>query len=475
MASKTPPSPPEKAPSKLPDASVLATLSSFGGSLADMAINESAASATKKKAQNVFDDYLAKAMAEYETKAREVIADTAGMDHHEVMAKLEQMGKAIEEEFTGGLDAMDKDIATHYLDKMKYGVAGSDGTWSSNYWRYMCNTHPILSIFLADKRNLARSKMNNFLVFFNKTALSFLLSVVLALTTSSSYQQIGITVIITVPFGLLVDGLATCEPCHRRNRCVKWSHILGSCMLWFLFPFAVGMFLAGSLVLDAVNAPNIAGNFVLSVALDQLMPFYLGIFNWLVVDWEGFLVFPTINVCGHLFPPKKIFPILGLFPVRMALGTYCLCEKTYEQYRVEFMTKFPYRIAVDKPVFVKQKGNNLLASLMSRSFSTLPRDLSQTLPKDPSQNISAAAMMGSSGYQSVAADAEGTNIDSVALAELKESEGESESYKEVPSKDVDIERGDVEMIAKGAERVETDTTDSPAEKEVIAVGDDNKV
>ncbi len=51
------------------------------------------------------------------------------------------------------LPQIEADIANHYIGGLKYGMAGSDGSCTSNYIWYMTNNHDVLSIFFADQRN----------------------------------------------------------------------------------------------------------------------------------------------------------------------------------------------------------------------------------------------------------------------------------------------------------------------------------
>lgn len=64
--------------------------------------------------------------------------------------------KAIANISNVALQKIDNDalnVKNHFLEGIKYGMKGSNGTWSSNYYRHSLNNHPLLSLFFADKEN----------------------------------------------------------------------------------------------------------------------------------------------------------------------------------------------------------------------------------------------------------------------------------------------------------------------------------
>mmetsp|Transcript_21434 Transcript_21434/g.31053 ORF Transcript_21434/g.31053 Transcript_21434/m.31053 type:complete len:333 (+) Transcript_21434:80-1078(+) len=262
---------------------------------------------------------------------------------------VQNSAEGVMNDLVGRLDQLDSEIANHYLDGLKYGLAGSDGSFMSNYTRYYCNHHEILAIFCADKRN-PYSKTRRFLSIWSKSALSFMLLAVFKTTNGlSNLAQVVIVVLVMSPFGLLIEGLSTCAPCHRANYCVLWGRRLGAFFLWIIALFTLVAVILGVFLLSTnrVDLWTFVLDFLVSILLDQLSPIYLGIFNWLLQSWGGMLCLPQFYCCGH-YLPSKFLPILTTFPVQFLLGLYHLGESTYAEDKELFEKQYPDRVAVDK-------------------------------------------------------------------------------------------------------------------------------
>lgn len=224
-----------------------------------------------------------------------------------------------------GLEISESEIANHYLDGLKYGLAGSNGTCFSNYFRYYSNHHELLSICCADRRN-PYNKVNHLLTFWSKSSLSFLLVTIFVYFHYKSIYEFLIILMIMSPYGYFIDSLATCAICYRYNYCIKCCGHIG---FFFLILFSVINILAMILgiyilIQTKPNASHIITQFLLSILFDQLQPLYLGIFNWILHSWEGFLCLPQVSCCGSSPCPPRYYPLLGIFPIKLILESYSL-------------------------------------------------------------------------------------------------------------------------------------------------------
>jgi hypothetical protein len=53
-----------------------------------------------------------------------------------------------------GLEISESEIANHYLDGQKYGLAGSDGSCWSNYFRYYQSTRAVVYLLCRSKKSI---------------------------------------------------------------------------------------------------------------------------------------------------------------------------------------------------------------------------------------------------------------------------------------------------------------------------------
>ena len=179
-----------------------------------------------------------------------------------------------------GLDQQEKEISNHYLDHMRYGLAGSDGSCLSNYIKYHQNNHELLGICYADPRN-PYNKRNRFLSFFSKVSLSFLLFAIFSEINYPYYLEVIIVVAILSPYGYFIDAISTCSFFYRHNFLVKTFHSLGCFILFLIFILNIFNLILGIVLLFYYKPTSIAilGQFLLSILFDQLKPLYFDIFN----------------------------------------------------------------------------------------------------------------------------------------------------------------------------------------------------
>lgn len=292
-----------------------------------------------------------------------------------------------------GLDELEVQVADHYISLAKYGLAGTDGTKVSNYRAYVSNHHEIISICYANNKN-PLSRTTRFFSLWNKTSLSFFLSVIFALLyvpRSSTYAEYEISILISLtltPYSMLLNALATCALCHRKNTCVKAAHKCGSFLLAVFFVCSLGLIVTGLVLVilcnkgadfchDGTKRYVVIENFFLSLFMDALYPLILGKANFCVYSWSGVLCCPIVachcpkSISSFIAPcckeeSKKVgdetedelflckFPskysylsMLTFFPIRFVLNMYYLAESTYEDDKVSFQSQYPDRIAID--------------------------------------------------------------------------------------------------------------------------------
>ena len=262
------------------------------------------------------------------------------VDHGARFARTAAM--AVGMDLVSGLEKLEAEIADHYLSGSKYGLAGSNGSFSANYRRHLFNNHDILSICCADKRN-PYNKINRLYALWNKVTLSFFLAALfLADATNTELDKIEsnqaaqdsltslFIFLIIAPYGYIIDSLATCWLCHGYNFCVKWSHRCG-CFTLLVMSFAGLLFLAaGIAILIAVphsttSTRHFVWTFVESNLYDQVSPIIFGIWNWILVSWKGVFCLPTCYCycccccCGMNCPPKAVSVLSSSWLVACAI------------------------------------------------------------------------------------------------------------------------------------------------------------
>ena len=306
--------------------------------------------------------------------------------------------------------------------------AGSDGTMWSNYKKHNANHHKGLAVCCSDVRN-PYNKKSRFISLWNKICLAFLLSIIFAAFSDpqSFWKEIFESVVIAcilTPYGLILDALAKCSYCHRKNVCVAAARYCGSCALTFFFVLSIINIVGGLVILfchedsacsvsQADGMKNFIIYFFLSLVLNQVLPLMTGSLNWIFYTWSGCLCCPQCRcVCSRRFycwfcclcnadenytsdddssknrflcicPVKYSFcSLLTFFPVRKLLNIYKLAESTYEDDRQLFQEKYPGRISVDDIGCVNQFAEAVLKQGHECAEST-------TLEQSPLHNESA--------------------------------------------------------------------------------------
>lgn len=184
----------------------------------------------------------------------------------------------------------------------------------------------------------------------SKASVSFFLLALFATRyTINNMVQIIVTVVIMVPLGLLLDALAKCDMCHRSNLCVNASRTCGGGILTLIGLVCILFAAAGVYLIEKAPIPlrGFLTNFAITLALEELQPLYMGIWNWLLLSWKGFLCFPQCRCCGRTIPSQSVVPLLGLFPIKFLLNLYEMGESTYYEDKNIFLEKYPNRKAID--------------------------------------------------------------------------------------------------------------------------------
>jgi hypothetical protein len=259
-----------------------------------------------------------------------------------------------------GRSVKDAEIANHYNSKLKYGVAGSSGTLWSNYYRYTMNNHELLSVFFADRRN-PYNRQRRLFVIISKLSLSLLLAAAFSTAHPDRYDRPGVATpanvqfndsfvisLILSPYGYILDNIASCAICTRANCCVPLFTSLSYCTLFWIAFVSIFFLIGGILIaVYSLRTNAFVSVFFVSMLLDSASYFYFGIWNWLLLSWEGFLFIPVFPAGGSGYPPRYM-PIFAFWPLQKFLQMYWLCESTYAEDRETFQRVHPQRIAVDQ-------------------------------------------------------------------------------------------------------------------------------
>jgi hypothetical protein len=148
-------------------------------------------------------------------------------------------------------------IKNHYLEGTKYGMKGSDGTWSSNYYRHSMNNHPLLSLFFSDELNPFDSKRRK-MVFFCTYSVAFFMSSVWMFyldggeeeadehTSENEILYAFITTLIMTPISIILNYAGACTYCYKYNTCTGLAHTFG------LFFLIVCTFMASSFFIGGI-------------------------------------------------------------------------------------------------------------------------------------------------------------------------------------------------------------------------------
>lgn len=262
--------------------------------------------------------------------------------------------KVSENEIVGGLSEKEKEIVCHYLNGLKYGMPGSDGTMWSNYVCFMSNNNEFLSIFLADKLN-PYTGVNRFLKLWSTCTLYIFLSAVFILLPefeNASLVQGGSIALLLAPYTYIIDQCATCNVFHRANCCIRCSHVIGNVLIYCSVIAGCVYMIGGMYILynKKVNMGRYFATLFISLLLAKLMPFYFGIWNWIVVSWEGFLFLPILRWgCNGKYVdfPMRWYPLLSCIGIQMVLNMYELGYSSYEDDKAIFQKKYPKRISID--------------------------------------------------------------------------------------------------------------------------------
>ena len=244
---------------------------------------------------------------------------------------------------------MEAEIAAHYLDRLKFGLAGGNGTFCSNYVRHTKNNHALISICFADRRN-PYDRKRRLVVMFNKLSLSILLSAAFQADTAhylirpylfllhrlkeapfvlESYGEAILVFIIIAPYGVILDNLATCYVCTKCNKCRSAASRCGFAVLVFYAMLSgIYIIIAGLIVFYLLDPLPFLITFAAANLLDHCSYFYFGIWNWVFVSWEGCLCLPqcSTHCCCRRNNnddiqgfPCKLCPLLNFFPFLIIL------------------------------------------------------------------------------------------------------------------------------------------------------------
>jgi hypothetical protein len=349
-----------------------ASSNSLSSSPPDAATRRSPRSASEDRKYNRSSDVLSKAIAvsieAVQTvdgallKAKQVTSDVVlkskeailNVDVVEVAVLAKDAAKgaavAVVNDLTSGEEKQTNEVANHYLDKMKYGLAESDGTKLSNYYRYHRNHHEYLSLCFADKRN-PYNRTSRLFILWNTLSLQFCLACLFSKSLRFDVLESIYIALIMVPYSALINSLASCGYFRRKNTCIKWSRRVGFAILGLLSLVAAGYLTIGLLYVaqNDINARRLFQNFFVSLFMDSLMPFYFGVLNWILPSWQGVLCCPQvhINCFGYNKTTPRWYPLLGYWPIKVALKAVFLDESTYEEDKEKFLQLYPDRIAID--------------------------------------------------------------------------------------------------------------------------------
>jgi hypothetical protein len=197
---------------------------------------------------------------------------------------------------SGIRDQLDLEIAKHYLEEMKYGLEGSDGSFWSNYTRHSLNHHEVLALCCASGKN-PYNKLRHILVLINKLSLALLLSTAAAAFLPRDILDeaatvggftIGVGFVISVIiscYGFILSKIARCYYCAKYNVCVAPVESCGVCILFTLcLPSALFIAIGVLIILREGIDVSFMKSFAISVVLDYFSYFYYGIWNWYLVS-----------------------------------------------------------------------------------------------------------------------------------------------------------------------------------------------
>jgi hypothetical protein len=169
-------------------------------------------------------------------------------------------------------------------------------------------------------------------------------------STNKAFVMSLVVYAILAPYTLLITQLAKCESAYREGRsgccyeCEKCSSMF--CLL-FLSILSVIFIIVGVLfsyyLLDTMSFVQ---SFWIANIIDYLAFFMLGISNWMLLSWEGFLVIPQFPMCGG-FPPR-FMPLLGIYPIKLFLNSYYLGESTYLEDKKKFEEQYSGKKSIDE-------------------------------------------------------------------------------------------------------------------------------
>jgi len=289
-----------------------------------------------------------------------------------------------------GREPREAAIANHYLDQVKYGMPGSDGTCESNYWRYTRNNHELLAIFCADKSN-PLGTFRRVLILFTKFSLYLLLSVVL-----EGYQELDYAIAIIFPavqiYSTILKWIGQCPYCTRNNTCLFTSQFLSKSILTYKALSSILTFISAVYLIHHV--PH-KGEYVqtlwICILLEQFLFFYFGFLNWVLVSRKGCCCLPQFycpngaHNCPTLCPENKFpafsyWPLLSWYPVKLCLQCVELGDDTYIEDKEKFRTKYPHLIRIDDIEF--NEDGTLRTNAISLSLQVVDGDVEKGLDND---------------------------------------------------------------------------------------------
>lgn len=294
-----------------------------------------------------------------------------GMQVSDIVLKIMQTS-------TVGSSNREEEIHHLFLDKLKYGLPGTDGSRWSNYKEYVKNHHPWISVMLSDPRNPFK-KRRRFTLLLMKIGIIFFLGAFVSSSASKGtfiyvnsggtmFQSTILITICSLLGGTFTEYMARCPCTTSQGSFVDVDGTFERLFLAGASVFFIGM-VAGAVILigqqlsvDHLYFPVIL---ILAILLDFGAFFYLGSINWMVVSWEGILCCPMCpawydgdddGCCGGII----IFPLLSNPIVEFFLNPFFLVESTYLEDRMKFRDEYPGRLCIDD---YKDDGGSRVASI----------------------------------------------------------------------------------------------------------------
>jgi hypothetical protein len=262
-----------------------------------------------------------------------------------------------------------------YLEELKYGYPGTDGTTLSNYIAYARNNHELLAIFYSDPHNPYK-RYRRMLVHINDLSLQLFLAAAIAVSGADMgfFGEGLLVAIISGPYISLLKEAATCSLCTKENCCLSLAHGCGDCVLFFCVLFSL-IYIAIAAIL-AISQSYFYASFFISVITRYLLFFVAGISNWILVSWGGVCCIPQMRTKEGVWPKEKTCAIWTFWPIRWFMNTLYLCESTYEEDKKAFQEKYPGKVCIAETVdgLVVRSGEATVNPIASNASAYGTRD-----------------------------------------------------------------------------------------------------